>query len=90
MPMVSQRLLDICKLDNIWVRSLFRSQMIHRIYQSCKALEGITCLRSDASYLLVGDLGGIGRAVASWMVEKGARHLVFLHDLAKHLLKAKL
>ncbi|KAB8233986.1 uncharacterized protein BDW43DRAFT_310660 [Aspergillus alliaceus] len=33
---------------------------------------------ADASYLLVGGLGGLGRAVATWMVEKGARHLVFL------------
>lgn len=43
-----------------------------------KAREGTACLRSDVSYLLVGGLGGIGRAVARWMVEKGARHLVFL------------
>ncbi|KAI0096719.1 fatty acid synthase S-acetyltransferase [Nemania sp. FL0031] len=31
-----------------------------------------------ASYLLVGGLGGIGRAVARWMVEHGAGELVFL------------
>ncbi|KFZ23643.1 hypothetical protein V502_01879 [Pseudogymnoascus sp. VKM F-4520 (FW-2644)] len=35
-------------------------------------------LRSDASYLLVGGLGGIGRQVSTWMVEHGARHLIFL------------
>lgn len=35
-------------------------------------------LRADRSYLLVGGLGGIGRAVATWMIECGARHLVFL------------
>lgn len=35
-------------------------------------------LRSDRSYLLVGGLGGLGRAVATWMVEQGARHLIFL------------
>ncbi|KAJ5217474.1 type I iterative polyketide synthase [Penicillium citrinum] len=34
--------------------------------------------RSDAAYLIVGGLGGIGRAVANWLVENGARHLVFL------------
>lgn len=33
---------------------------------------------ANASYLLVGGLGGLGRAVATWMVEKGVRHLVFL------------
>lgn len=37
-----------------------------------------TSLRSDRSYLLVGGLGGLGRVVASWMVENGARHLIFL------------
>ncbi|KAI0877791.1 hypothetical protein GGS24DRAFT_487640 [Hypoxylon argillaceum] len=35
-------------------------------------------LRADASYLLVGGLGGLGRSVAMWMVENGARHFVFL------------
>ena len=32
----------------------------------------------DATYLITGGLGGIGLAVASWMVERGARHLVLL------------
>ncbi|KAF2676482.1 polyketide synthase [Lentithecium fluviatile CBS 122367] len=35
-------------------------------------------LRPDASYFLVGGLGGIGRSLALWLVENGARHLVFL------------
>ncbi|KAF4767156.1 hypothetical protein HAV15_009313 [Penicillium sp. str.  len=30
------------------------------------------------SYILVGGLGGIGRAIATWMIERGARNLVFL------------
>ncbi|PWY87347.1 hypothetical protein BO94DRAFT_585895 [Aspergillus sclerotioniger CBS 115572] len=33
---------------------------------------------SSSSYLLVGGLGGLGRTVAIWMVEHGARHLIFL------------
>ncbi|GFF29324.1 lovastatin nonaketide synthase [Aspergillus udagawae] len=32
----------------------------------------------DAAYLLVGGLGGIGRAVSNWMVENGAKTLVIL------------
>lgn len=32
----------------------------------------------DAAYLLVGGLGGLGRAVSIWMAERGARHLVYL------------
>lgn len=35
-------------------------------------------LPDDVSYLLVGGLGGVGRALATMMVERGARHFVFL------------
>lgn len=35
-------------------------------------------LRSDATYLLPGGLGGVGRSVARWMVLHGARSLAFL------------
>ncbi|KAI3400337.1 hypothetical protein diail_3354 [Diaporthe ilicicola] len=34
-------------------------------------------LRPDATYLLPGGLGGLGRSIASWMVDHGATHLVF-------------
>lgn len=30
----------------------------------------------DSSYLIVGGLGGIGRAVASWLFEKGAKNII--------------
>jgi len=32
----------------------------------------------DATYLLIGCLGGLGRSLASWMVDRGAKHLTFL------------
>ena len=35
-------------------------------------------LNPDASYMLIGGLGGLGQSISSWMVEKGAKHLVFL------------
>jgi malonyl CoA-acyl carrier protein transacylase len=35
-------------------------------------------LRSDATYLIVGGLGGTGLLVARWMVEHGAQHLVLV------------
>ena len=35
-------------------------------------------LDAEASYLLIGGLGGLGRSVATWMVESGARNLIFL------------
>jgi hypothetical protein len=37
-----------------------------------------TTFRSNATYLLVGGLGGLGRSVAIWMAEHGARNLAFL------------
>ncbi|KAF6806607.1 polyketide synthase, partial [Colletotrichum musicola] len=37
-----------------------------------------TIFRPDVTYLLVGGMGGIGRCVAIWMAEKGARSFVFL------------
>ncbi|KAI9659497.1 MAG: putative secondary metabolism biosynthetic enzyme [Bathelium mastoideum] len=42
-----------------------------------------TAFRSNASYLLVGGLGGLGRVVAAWMVENGARNILFLSRSAK-------
>jgi NAD(P)-dependent dehydrogenase (short-subunit alcohol dehydrogenase family)/acyl carrier protein len=34
--------------------------------------------QADATYLITGGHGGLGLAVAHWLVEKGARHLVLL------------
>lgn len=34
--------------------------------------------RQDASYLVVGGLGGLGRLVSTWMVDHGARALIYL------------
>ncbi|OCK77276.1 putative polyketide synthase [Lepidopterella palustris CBS 459.81] len=39
--------------------------------------------RADRSYLLAGGLGGLGRSIATWMVEHGARHLIFLARSAR-------
>ena len=38
----------------------------------------VLSFRSDASYLLVGCLGGLGRSLTSWMMKHGARRFVFL------------
>lgn len=34
--------------------------------------------RSNACYILVGGLGGLGRVLSTWMVENGARNILFL------------
>ncbi|KAJ6119127.1 hypothetical protein N7523_003407 [Penicillium sp. IBT 18751x] len=35
-------------------------------------------LRPDASYLIVGGVGGLGKSLANWMVDHGARNLILL------------
>ena len=35
-------------------------------------------LRSDATYVLSGGTGGLGRSLATWMVDHGARHIAFI------------
>jgi NAD(P)-dependent dehydrogenase (short-subunit alcohol dehydrogenase family)/acyl carrier protein len=38
----------------------------------------VTHFDSSGAYLLVGGLGGLGRSISTWMVERGARHLIYL------------
>ena len=49
---------------------------------SGQACEAPLTLSPVSSYLLVGGLGGIGRVVSQWMVDRGARHFVFLSRTA--------
>jgi len=44
--------------------------------QPAKAEEVV--FRNDASYLMVGGLGGLGQSLIKWMLAHGARHFVFL------------
>ena len=47
---------------------------------SCQAIpqdSSSSLLRPDASYLLVGGLGDLSRAMALWMIEQGAKNLIF-------------
>nr|CAG8993141.1 Highly reducing polyketide synthase [Penicillium sclerotiorum] len=44
-------------------------------------------LKADASYLLVGGVGGLGRSIAHWMVEHGARNLILLSRSAGNVAK---
>lgn len=43
----------------------------------------LTQFRSDACYALVGGLGGLGRVIATWMVENGTRSIMFISRSAK-------
>ncbi|KAK0757783.1 hypothetical protein N5P37_009799 [Trichoderma harzianum] len=42
-------------------------------------------LRPDASYLVVGGIGGIGRSIAHWLVAHGAKNLILLSRSAGNL-----
>jgi len=42
------------------------------------AVPDTVTFRADATYLVVGGLGGFGLATAGWMVSQGARHLVLM------------
>ncbi|KAJ5989668.1 Acyl transferase/acyl hydrolase/lysophospholipase [Penicillium waksmanii] len=50
--------------------------------------EGIQPRRADTNFdksdafLLVGGLGGLGRSVSTWMMERGARHFIYLSPTA--------
>ncbi|KAL9609603.1 MAG: hypothetical protein Q9167_005646 [Letrouitia subvulpina] len=44
-------------------------------------------LRPDVSYLFIGGLGGLGRSIATWLVERGARHLMFFSRSAGNVTK---
>ena len=35
-------------------------------------------MQSSGSYILVGGLGGLGRAIAAWMAEAGAQEIIFM------------
>ncbi|KAI0132887.1 polyketide synthase [Xylariales sp. AK1849] len=35
-----------------------------------------TLLRADASYLIIGGTGGLGRSITRWMARKGAKHII--------------
>lgn len=47
---------------------------------SIEALPQVRCAEFDphATYMLVGGIGGLGRSVATWIVERGARYIMFL------------
>ncbi|CAI7576810.1 unnamed protein product [Penicillium palitans] len=51
---------------------------VHNIQQRKKPIQ----LDSSGAYLLVGGLGGLGRAISTWMVQHGARHLIYLSRTA--------
>ncbi len=63
-----------------WERGLCRKKPKKRV-PAALAEAYKARLAPDASYLIVGGLGGLGRSVAHWMVDHGAKNR-FIHTAA--------
>lgn len=46
--------------------------------QATPSIKRKNILRPDASYILIGGTGGLGRSMARWMVGQGARNIVLV------------
>lgn len=66
------------------LRTLSQGKQIGKVAVSLQVRQHATVpdqpqqFEPDATYLITGGLGGLGLATASWMVERGAKHLALL------------
>lgn len=60
------------------ITSSYRAIIVTSFALKVQASKRQQLFRSDSSYLLVGCLGGLGRSLTTWMIENGARNLIFL------------
>jgi acyl transferase domain-containing protein/SAM-dependent methyltransferase/NADP-dependent 3-hydroxy acid dehydrogenase YdfG len=49
-----------------------------RLIEQALPAAAVPALRSDATYLVTGGFGGLGLQVATWLAERGVRHLALL------------
>ncbi|KAI2926550.1 hypothetical protein CBS147321_7160 [Aspergillus niger] len=82
-PLKTFEACDIKEAFRYMQNGLHIGKILIRIPQSANGLDVARSRRNvaispDLAYVLIGGLGGIGQTLATWMVEKGARHLVFL------------
>ncbi|KAI1459254.1 ketoacyl-synt-domain-containing protein [Annulohypoxylon moriforme] len=55
------------------VISAWKGDMVMALHYASKCF-----LNSDGTHIIIGGTGGLGRSMAKWMVEHGARHIVLL------------
>lgn len=60
-----------------WMRQAQSGRLIPRLMPLTAKVQPFAA-RPDAVYLISGGMGGIGRAVADWLVKRGARHLLLI------------
>jgi acyl transferase domain-containing protein len=63
--------------DEEWVRHTPAGRLIPRLTPLTVQFQPYVA-RSDAAYLITGGMGGIGRAVAGWLIARGARYVLLL------------
>jgi acyl transferase domain-containing protein/acyl carrier protein len=51
---------------------------VARLVQATEPAYQIVKFRKDATYLITGGMGGLGRKLAGWMAQRGAGHLVLI------------
>jgi len=81
----------ITEFDAVDVKHAFRhlqggehiGKIILNLPQDDSVLEAVAevqpvSFRKDAAYFIPGGVGGLGRSLAIWLIERGAKHLVFL------------
>ncbi|XXH04686.1 hypothetical protein Hte_011108 [Hypoxylon texense] len=72
---IAQAFKHVQKADDGVAVIEFNDKDIVHVRTTVKPSYSLSC---DASYLIVGGLGGIGRAMARWLVTRGASHLILL------------
>lgn len=55
---------------------IYSKLIVH--FQAVTPKTSSTLLRPDASYILIGGTGGLGRSIAKWMASKGAKNIVLV------------
>lgn len=77
---------------------LFHTRITNPVSQAVSLKTSVNLLRKDATYIIIGGTGGLGRSMARWMSTKGARNIVLvsrsgsmndklealIHELAPH------
>ncbi|MCP4987962.1 MAG: SDR family NAD(P)-dependent oxidoreductase [Colwellia sp.] len=61
-----------------WREGIRYSPRLRKMKSVKTSSNSLNSIRSDASYLITGGLGGLGLKTAQWMVAQGARHLVLV------------
>ena len=56
----------------------WRTSLTQFLFQAVAPKTSSTLLRPDASYILIGGTGGLGRSMAKWMSSKGAKNIVLV------------